>query len=115
MIQARGLPWTEAAVALVHRLAATHGEAIGEARRWSVNAIATAGLDSPVGTRSTITAVAIGNGIEVRTAWLLAEQGAPPPVLTRASVVGAERSRESFDDAYREHVRRIARATTGEG
>jgi uncharacterized protein (UPF0212 family) len=32
------------------------------------------------------------------------------PAITRASVVGAERSRELFDDAYREHARRIARA-----
>ena len=33
-----------------------------------------------------------------------------PPVITRASVVGAERSRDLFDAAYREHARRIARA-----
>ena len=40
--------------------------------------------------------------------------GRPAAVLTRASVVGAERSRESFDEAYREHARRIARAITRE-
>jgi uncharacterized protein (UPF0212 family) len=33
-----------------------------------------------------------------------------PAVITRASVVGAERSRILFDEAYREHARRIARA-----
>ena len=38
-----------------------------------------------------------------------------PPVITRASVVGAERSRTLFDAAYREHARRIARAIAGEG
>ena len=73
------------------------------------------GLDTPVGPGSTIAAVAIVNCIKVRTAQLLVERGAMPPVLTRASVVGAERSRASFDDAYREHARRIARAITREG
>jgi uncharacterized protein (UPF0212 family) len=33
-----------------------------------------------------------------------------PPVITRSSVVGEERSRTLFDQAYREHARRIARA-----
>ena len=73
------------------------------------------GLDTPVGPGSTITAVAIVNSIKVRTARLLAERGALPPVLTRASVIGAERSRASFVDAYREHARRIARAIDREG
>ncbi len=73
------------------------------------------GLDTPVGPGSTLAAVAIVNSIKVRTARLLAEQGALPPVLTRASVVGAERSRATFDDAYREHARRIARAISEEG
>jgi uncharacterized phosphosugar-binding protein len=68
------------------------------------------GLDIPVGPGSTISAVAIVNSIKVRTAELLMEQGALPPVITRASVVGAERSRELFDNAYREHARRIARS-----
>jgi uncharacterized phosphosugar-binding protein len=68
------------------------------------------GLDTPVGPGSTISAVAIVNSIKVRTAQLLVERGAMPPVLTRASVVGAERSRELFEEAYQEHARRIARA-----
>jgi uncharacterized protein (UPF0212 family) len=38
-----------------------------------------------------------------------------PSVITRASVVGADRSRQLFDDAYREHARRIARAISREG
>ena len=74
-----------------------------------------AGLDTPVGPGSTVTAVAIVNSIKVRTAELLTERGAMPPVITRASVVGAERSQELFDGAYREHARRIARAITREG
>ncbi len=68
------------------------------------------GLDTPVGPGSTMAAVAIVNSIKVRTAELLVERGAMPPVITRASVVGAERSRVLFDGAYREHARRIARA-----
>lgn len=71
------------------------------------------GLDTPVGPGSTITAVAIVNSIKVRTAQLLVERGTMPPVITRASVVGAERSRELFDAAYREHAQRIARAISG--
>jgi len=72
------------------------------------------GLDTPVGPGSTVTAVAIVNSIKVRTAELLTERGAMPPVLTRASVVGAERSKALFESAYREHARRIARAIARE-
>ncbi len=68
------------------------------------------GLETPVGPGSTLGAIAIVNSIKVRTAQLLVERGAMTPVLTRASVVGAERSRELFSAAYREHSRRIARA-----
>ncbi len=68
------------------------------------------GLDTPVGPGSTITAVAIVNSIKVRVAELLVERGVMLPVITRASVVGSERSRTLFDKAYREHARRIAGA-----
>jgi uncharacterized phosphosugar-binding protein len=68
------------------------------------------GLDTPVGPGSTITAVAIVNSLKVRIAELLTERGAMLPVITRASVVGEERSRTLFEQAYREHARRIARA-----
>jgi uncharacterized phosphosugar-binding protein len=68
-----------------------------------------AGLESPVGPGSSVSAVAIVNSIKVRTAQLLTERGAMPPVLTRSSVVGSERSRALFDEAYREHARRLAR------
>jgi uncharacterized phosphosugar-binding protein len=67
------------------------------------------GLDTPIGPGSSLAAIAIVNSIKVRTAQLLAKRGRMPPVITRASVVGAERSRTLFDDAYREHARRIAR------
>ena len=77
--------------------------------------VAIEGLDTPVGPGSTVAAVAIVNSIKVRTAQLLVERGAMPPVITRASVVGADRSRSLFEDAYREHARRIARAITRDG
>jgi uncharacterized phosphosugar-binding protein len=77
--------------------------------------VAIEGLDSPVGPGSTLAAVAIANSIKVRTAQLLVERGAMPPTITRASVVGTERSRALFDAAYQEHARRIARAIAGEG
>ena len=73
------------------------------------------GLESPIGPGSTIGAVAIVNAIKVRTAELLVERHAMPPVITRASVVGAERSRTLFDEAYREHARRLARAIDQRG
>ena len=69
------------------------------------------GLETPVGPGSSLAAVAIVNAIKVRTAQLLVARGAMPAVITRASVVGAERSRQLFDDAYREHALRIARRT----
>ncbi len=68
------------------------------------------GLDTPVGPGSTVTAVAIVNSIKVRTAELLVARGAMPPVISRSTVVGAERSRALFGAAYREHARRLARA-----
>ncbi len=68
------------------------------------------GLDTPVGPGSTITNVAIVNSIKVRVAQLLTERGAMPPVISRASEVGPDRSRELFQAAYDEYARRIARA-----
>ncbi len=77
--------------------------------------VSLAGLDTPVGPVSTIGAVAIVNAIKVRTAELLVARGAMPPVITRASEVGADRSRALFDAAYREHARRLARAIDQQG
>ncbi len=72
------------------------------------------GLDTPVGPGSTLAYVAIVNALKVRTAQLLTERGMRPPVITRASVVGAERSRALFDSAYREHARRVSRTIVRE-
>lgn len=68
------------------------------------------GLDTPVGPGSTVTAVAIVNSLKVRIAELLVARGVMPPVITRSTVVGPERSQALFDAAYREHVQRLARA-----
>lgn len=68
------------------------------------------GLETPVGPGSTLANVAIVNSIKVRVAQLLTERGAMPPVITRASEVGPDRSQELFEAAYDEHARRIARA-----
>jgi uncharacterized phosphosugar-binding protein len=73
------------------------------------------GLESPVGPLSTVGAVAIVNAIKSRTAELLVERGAMPPVISRASAVGAERAQELFNQAYREHARRLARAIDLQG
>ncbi len=73
------------------------------------------GLDTPIGPGSTIGAVAIVNSIKVRTAELLVARGALPPVITRPNAVGFERSRELFDQAYREHARRLARVIDQRG
>jgi uncharacterized phosphosugar-binding protein len=72
-------------------------------------------LETPVGPGSTIAAVAIVNCIKVRVAELLVERRKLPPVITRASVVGRERSRTLFDQAYREHARRLAIAIGRQG
>jgi uncharacterized phosphosugar-binding protein len=73
------------------------------------------GLDTPVGPGSTLAAVAIVNSVKVRVAHLLVERGVMPPVITRGSVVGPERSQHLFDAAYRDHGRRIGRAIAREG
>jgi uncharacterized phosphosugar-binding protein len=70
-------------------------------------------VPTPVGPGSTLAAVALVNQVKVRTAELLAERGALPPVLTSAAVVSAEESRRLFDAAYAEHARRVARTLRG--
>jgi uncharacterized phosphosugar-binding protein len=88
-----------------------HADVVLDLRTPPADALVTLdGLPTPVGPGSTIAAVAVGNEIKVRTAARLLERGALPPVLTSASVVGAEESRRLFDAAYAEHARRAARA-----
>jgi uncharacterized phosphosugar-binding protein len=75
--------------------------------------IAVEGIETPVGPGSTIAAVAIANEIKSRTATLLAERGALPPVLTSSALVGPERSEQLFEAAYAEHARRVSRVLRG--
>jgi uncharacterized phosphosugar-binding protein len=65
------------------------------------------GSSTPVGPGSTIAAVALANELKVRTALLLHERGALPPVLTSPVVVGREESARLFDEAYADHGRRL--------
>lgn len=71
------------------------------------------GLSSPVGPGSTLANATVVNEIKVRTAELLVASGAMPSVLTSASLVGEEESQRSFDIAYAEHARRLARILQG--
>lgn len=73
------------------------------------------GLDTAVGPGSTLASVAVVNEVKVQTAQLLADRRAMPDVLTSAAVVGDVRSRQLFDDAYRDHARRLARVLAGGG
>jgi uncharacterized phosphosugar-binding protein len=67
------------------------------------------GLATPVGPGSTLAAVALVNQLKARTAELLVQRGAMPPVLTSASLVGREASERLIAGAYAEHARRVAR------
>ena len=57
--------------------------------------------------------MALANEVKVRTAALLVERGAMPPVITSPAVVGAGGSAELFDGAYAEHARRAATGAGG--
>jgi uncharacterized phosphosugar-binding protein len=67
-----------------------------------------------VGPGSTIAAAALANAVKVRTAELLSERGALPPVLASASLVGTEESRNLFDAAYADHASRYAQVLRSE-
>lgn len=73
------------------------------------------GLDEPVGPGSTAATITVVNELKAQTAELLVQRGIRPPVLTAASVVGAERSAQLFDEAYDQHAERVARAIGGAG
>jgi uncharacterized phosphosugar-binding protein len=72
-------------------------------------------LATPVGPGSTIAAVAIVNSIKVRVAELLVERGQMQPVITRAAIVGQEQADGLFEQAYREHARRLASVIARQG
>jgi len=67
------------------------------------------GIAAPVGPSTTVAAAALVNALKVRVAERLAAVGALPPVLVSPVVAGEDDSRRSFDTAYDEHARRVAR------
>lgn len=67
------------------------------------------GLEDPVGPGSTIGAAAVTNALKVAIAEKLVALGKPPTVLTSATFIGAEASRQRFDDSYDEYRRRLKR------
>lgn len=72
-------------------------------------AVELAGLAGPVGPTTTVAGVVLANLVKVRVAELLIERGVRPLVLPSATVVGAAASQSAFEEAYREHARRVAR------
>lgn len=71
------------------------------------------GLETPVGPGSSLTGVVVVNAIKVRVAEILTANDAMLPVLTSASIVGAERSAQLFDEAYIEYARRTTHILRG--
>jgi uncharacterized phosphosugar-binding protein len=122
--RSRGLP-VVAVTSVVHSLQGTPGHSSGTRLLDHADVVidlctppgdalvAIDGLETPVAPGSTIAAVAIANELKAETAALLVERGAMPPVLTSPVLVGRERSRELFDEAYAEHARRVTRVLRG--
>jgi uncharacterized phosphosugar-binding protein len=117
--QRRGLP-TIAVTSVAHSLQGTSGHSSGTRLLDHADVvldlctppgdamIELEGLTTPVGPGSTIAAVALANELKVRTAALLLERDAMPPVLTSPTLVGREESARLFDEAYAEHATRLA-------
>ncbi|MBC7828244.1 MAG: SIS domain-containing protein [Chitinophagaceae bacterium] len=66
------------------------------------------GLETPVSPGSTVGGIILVNSIKAELANLLTEAGHPPKVLTAASIVGAEKAKQLFEEAYDEHAHRLA-------
>jgi uncharacterized phosphosugar-binding protein len=67
------------------------------------------GLETPVSPGSTVGGIVIINSIKAEVAKLLTEAGQPPKVLTAASIVGEDKAKALFENAYDEHSQRMAR------
>jgi uncharacterized phosphosugar-binding protein len=67
------------------------------------------GLNTPVAPGSTVGGCLVVNALKAEVAARLVAAGKPPPVLTSAVHVGAQRSATLFEAAYDEHARRLAR------
>ena len=57
---------------------------------------------------STAGGILIINSIKAEVAGILTAAGKPPKVLTANCIVGAEKAKELFENAYDEHAHRLA-------
>jgi len=71
------------------------------------SAVWVAGLETPVAPLSSVTGCAIINLVKAEVARLLTEAGSPPKVLTAACHLGAEGSRQLFEETYDDYRRRV--------
>lgn len=78
------------------------GAPIGDAMIYIDN------LQTPVSPGSTVGGIILVNSIKAELAALLTAAGQPPKVLTAASIVGAEKAKQLFEDAYDDHAHRLA-------
>jgi uncharacterized phosphosugar-binding protein len=65
------------------------------------------GLETPVAPLSSVTSCAIINLLKAEVARLLTDAASPPKVLTAACHVGAERSRQLFEETYDDYRWRV--------
>ncbi|MBL7698801.1 MAG: SIS domain-containing protein [Chitinophagaceae bacterium] len=66
------------------------------------------GLETPVSPGSTVGGIMVINSIKAEVAAILTAAGKPPKVLTANAIVGAEKAKELFENAYDEHAHRMA-------
>ncbi len=66
------------------------------------------GLETPVSPGSTVGGIIIINSIKAEVAGILTAAGKPPKVLTANCVIGADKAKQLFENAYDEHAHRIA-------
>ncbi len=66
------------------------------------------GFEMPIGPGSTVANAAVVNELKVQVAALLLARGITPAVLTSSSLVGPERSKQLFDEAYADYSHRLA-------
>lgn len=66
------------------------------------------GLETPVSPGSTVGGTVLVNSIKAELANLLTAAGQPPKVLTASCIVGAQKAKELFEEAYDEHAHRMA-------
>lgn len=71
------------------------------------------GLDDPVGPGSTVGAAAVTNALKSAIAEKLTARGKPPLILTSSYFIGAEASKERFDQSYDDYRARVRRVYGG--